>query len=96
VSSGSDFKIDIGDVSFSSTGSTSGRRAKATRSSRRDSITGTQIVAKHEPTGVCVSGEIPRGRYSRKELQGHVRELRTRLVLELSEAVARELRLAGR
>jgi hypothetical protein len=94
--SGAGFEIDISDVDFGTTGTTSGRRSKATRSSRRNTVTSKQIVATHKPTGVRVSGEIPPGTYSRNELQSHVLELRSRLLLELSEAVARELRLSGR
>jgi hypothetical protein len=73
-----------------------GRRVKATRSSRSDSITSRQVSLEHRPTGVIVKGVVPEGSYSRSTMQRLVKELRAELLVELNAAVARKLRLPGR
>jgi hypothetical protein len=88
--------INVSDVRYESTGGTIGRRSKATRSSRSNSITGMQVTCKHMQTGVAVKGEVPSGSYSRAALRSLVAKLHAKLLLELDEAVARKLRLPGR
>ena len=88
--------IDPKDVAYAWAGSSTGLRSKATRSSRANSITGSQVTLTHKPTGVVVAGAVPRGTYSRTTMQRHVAELRARLFVELNNAVARKLRLPGR
>jgi hypothetical protein len=88
--------INTADVSYGSSGSTTGRRAKATRSSRASSVTSRQVTLEHRPTGVVVEGSVPSGSYSRVALQRLVAELRAKLLADLDNAVARKLRLPGR
>jgi hypothetical protein len=84
------------DVSYAWSGSSTGLRSKATRSSRADVVTGSRVSLTHRPTGVVVTGEVPRGNHSRAAMQRHVAELRAKLFVELNSAVARKMRLPGR
>ena len=88
--------IKVSDVLETTVGSTVGRRGKATRSSRTDSITGMQVTLKHRQTGLTVQGAVKSGSYSREALRRLVAKLRAKLLADLSAAVARKLRLPGR
>lgn len=62
---------------------------------RRLKTTGRVLTLTHRPTGICVEREIPRGAYSKKELQALTDGAFTVGVQELEKRVARHLRLPG-
>jgi len=58
---------DVQIISIS--GTSSGRRKPLTRSSRRQEIRSEIVTLRHVPSGKEGVVEIPRGHYSRKEMQ---------------------------
>ncbi len=50
----------------------------------------------HMPTGITVTGEVPRGHHSKKELWKLSEALRERLFANLEAMVAKHLRIPGR
>ena len=54
------------------------------------------VVLRHDPTGLEVSGLVPRGGYSRKELKQRCTELAETLYPRLESLVAKRLQIPGR
>ena len=50
----------------------------------------------HIPTGIEVTGEIPTGNYTKKQMRQLRQELEQKLFLELEAKVAKHLRIPGR
>jgi hypothetical protein len=82
---------DVGGGSSSGSGSRRGRygRMYTVRCSYRRTMT-------HIPTGIEVTGEIPTGNYTKKQMRQLRQELEQKLFLELEAKVAKHLRIPGR
>lgn len=83
------WRLDPSEVEWGSTGRSSGRRKRATRSSRAASITGATVTLWHLPTGLSVEGQIPEGHYTRTEMQRLKTGLYNELFPKLEELVSR-------
>ncbi len=57
---------------------------------------GSRLTLTHKSTGIEVTGEVPTGHYSRREMQSEVRKLEEGLFAELESQVAKALRIPGR
>jgi len=95
MSNRKDWRLDCSEVNWGETGSTRGTgRSGKTRFSRP--LRSRRMKLTHLPTGIEVEGEVPEGRYSKKEL----RELRAKVYAELfpllEAKVAKHLRIPGR
>ncbi len=75
-------------------GSNASGRKKASQSRALDK-TSLDWSLIHEPTGMRVSGEIPEGNYSKKEMKALEEKLLTKLCKELEAKVAKKLRVPG-
>lgn len=53
------------------------------------------MTLSHQATGISISGEVPAGNYSKKEMQQRRARLYTELFTELERRVGKELRIAG-
>ena len=83
------------EVAWSGFGFASTRRRKRSTASRAVDLRGWEMTLVHLPTGLSVSGEIPKGHYSKKQMQREREDLWARLWPELEDLVARHLRLPG-
>lgn len=90
------WRMDPADVVLLGSSSSSGRRKHATKAGRANSVTGAEFELTHNPTGISVRGEIPRGEYSRREMQRLKEALYSELFVQLEGSVAKHLRIAGR
>lgn len=72
----------------SSQGGGGTRGGRLARTSRAATIRSSRMTLRHGPTGIEVTGEVPPGRYTRKEQQRLNVELETRLFEELAIEVA--------
>lgn len=88
--------LDPSEVSWGGSWGSSGRRKHATKSGRVNTVTNAELELYHEPTGICVKGEVPRGNYSRSEMQKLKQELLEELFPQLEKLVAQHLRIPGR
>lgn len=88
-------ELNESDIQVSIGGSSSGGRNKM-RQSRSLDLRDARIDLLHVPSGVKVSGKIPPGHYSRKQMQRLTMELKARLTEELVLLVGKKLRVAGR
>ena len=86
------WRLDPAEVEWRSTGSSSGRRKRATRSSRAASITGATVTLWHVPTGLSVEGEIPRGHYTKNQMLRRKQSLYDELFPKLEALVAARLK----
>jgi hypothetical protein len=91
----SDFKLDPCEIGRSRFGSNSGLRRKATRSGRANTLTSATVTLTHMPTGVSVSRDIPTGNRFRGELKRLQNQLEAELLVLLTAAVAKKLRIPG-
>jgi hypothetical protein len=82
------------EVARSASATCSGGRRKATQSRALDNRS-KKYTLLHVPTGLEVSGEIPRGNYSRKEMNRLGEQLLQNLFNELEAKVAKKLRVPG-
>ncbi len=88
--------LDPSEVTWSAIGGSESANRHKARNSRALSVTTHRLTLVHGPTSLEVSGEIPRGQYSRTEMQRLKAELRASLFRQLEELVARHLRVPGR
>src|SRR5262245_48362760 len=77
-------------------GHTSGHRKKLSVASRAADHRSWHVTLVHVPTGLEVSGEVPEGNYSRKQMQQARERLFSQLWSQLEFKVARHLRIPGR
>jgi hypothetical protein len=75
---------------------TSAGARSVNRASRASCVTSAECFLEHLPTKVRVSGDIPKGHYSRAEMTRLKAELFARLSAELEAEVAKLLRIPGR
>ncbi len=87
--------IDPADIELRTTGSANGP-ASGPRSSRARQTRNEVMILVHVPTSIEVSGEIPAGNYTRKEMIAERDKLHASLMAELETQVAKRLRQAGR
>jgi hypothetical protein len=75
---------------------TGGRNGQATKTSRADGLqTGTlQLI--HRPTEIAVTGTVPEGHYTRKQMTAAMNALQAELVNDLERLIARHQRTPGR
>src|SRR4051812_42426907 len=88
-------QLDVGDIDCAMSSSQGGggtRGGRIARMSRAATIRSSRMTMRHRPTGVEVAGEVPPGRYTRKEQQRLKAELETRLFEELAAEVVRARR----
>ena len=95
-STGRQWHLDPADVTESGMVITSGSRKHATHSGRATPPTEVQMELLHVPTGLKVTGEVPRGNYSRTQMQEHKKQLYPKLFQELEDKVAKHLRIPRR
>jgi hypothetical protein len=82
------------EVARSAMASCVGGRRKAARSRALD-IRSKEYTLRNIPTGIEVSGTIPSGNYSRKEMNRLGEQLLQNLFQELEAKVAKKLRIPG-
>jgi hypothetical protein len=90
------FELDPADVHCGWIGHRHGLRRSLTRASSSVDVRGSIITMRHAPTGIEVRGEIEMGHYSNKKIHEAQAALRDRLLVQLTDAVARHLRVPGR
>lgn len=88
------WKLDPAEVSWSTESSTSTKRKKR-RQSRQLDERSQRVLLRHVPTGIVVTGEIPTGHYSRKEMEAARNALIEKLFVQLEAEVGRHLRVPG-
>ena len=81
-------EVGGGNVSSSST-------TKSGQFSRRLKRTSARLQLTHIPTGINVTGEVPEGHYSKKEMRKLKEELYERLFVQLEVKVGKHLRAPG-
>jgi hypothetical protein len=86
--------LDPTEVTRSAVASCVGGRRRAARSRALD-IRSKEYTLRHTPTGIEVSGTIPSGNYSRKEMNRIGEQLLQNLLQELEIKVAHKLRIPG-
>ena len=84
-----------GEVTWHGGGSTSTHRKKRSVASRAVDDRSWHFTLVHTPSGIEVSGEVPKGNYSQKQMQQERDRLFTQLWAQLELKVARHLRLPG-
>ena len=89
------WKLPVDEVIGNGSGGTNTHRRKLTRSSRSVDERSWRITLIHTPTGIEAEGEVPKGNYSKKQMQEARAELWGRLYVELEKKVAKHLRLPG-
>lgn len=90
------WRLNPGDVHVSGSMSTSSRSRPTRRSHAAMGPSGATVELTHGPTGITVQGEIPLGRYTKRQLNTERRKLCERLYPELEKQVAQHLRIPGR
>jgi hypothetical protein len=90
------FALDPADILESWNGSRTGRRRNLNRVSSVVDLRGSTITLKHAPTGLEVKDSIEIGHFSNTRIKAAEAALRERLVVELTAAVAKHLRVPGR
>jgi hypothetical protein len=91
----SKWKMPKEEVIWSGGGSTSTNRKKLTSASRAVDDRSWNYTLIHVPTDVEVSGEVPKGNYSQKQMQQERERLFSSLWDQLEIKVAKHLRLPG-
>jgi len=81
--------LQTDDVAVNWTMSTQ-RSANSARASRAENVTSASLTLIHRPTGCSMSGEVPAGRYTKKQMQTKKKELHTTLLAALSQLVAKQ------
>jgi hypothetical protein len=66
------------------------------RQSRAVNVTMAWVTGTHGPTGISVSGTVPPGRYTRRQMIEAQAKLKPHLLTELEEKVAKARRVPGR
>jgi len=90
------WRLNPDEVNWTGMSMSSGRRKHATRSGRASSITGAEYVLIHTPSQISVSGNVPKGNYSRSEMRKKQDRLFRELFSELEIKVAKFLKIPGR
>lgn len=83
------------EVTWHGGGSTLTNRKKLSTASRAVDVRSCHFTLVHSPTGIEVSGEVPKGNYSKKQMQQKKNILFAQLCEQLEQKVARHLRLPG-
>ena len=89
------WEMDPNDVHYTFTQSGSTTLAKKRNFSRKLKLSYREMQLTHSPTGVSVSGKIPKGHYSKKEMRKKEDDLYQELYPLLEKEVAKHLRLPG-
>jgi hypothetical protein len=84
-------RFDVNDVGISMMSTASGRR-RLRRHSRANDLRSTTLTLTHRPTGLVLTGEVPEGHYSRKQMRDLVAKLEQDLLLKLAELVTKKSR----
>lgn len=90
------FELDASDVLVYWIGSRHGRRGSLSRASSAVDLRGASIKLVHAPTQLEVEGQLEMGHYSNKQIHGAQAALHAQLLGQLTDAVARHLRIPGR
>lgn len=90
------WQLNPAEVARCGSGLTSGRRKHATKSGRKNSLTGATVKLIHLPTDISVSETVPTGHYSRTEMKKLKEQLYNSLFEKLENAVAKHLGISGR
>ncbi len=88
------FTLNPNEVIVGGSGASGGR--KKARFSRANQLSSREMILIHKPTGVQVTGLIPTGHYSRKEMKRLYQELYNDLFAALEQEVAKVLHVPGR
>lgn len=78
--------MDQSDVATSSSSSSSGKSGQFARAWK---VTSFEMTMVHRPSGITVTGKVPTGHYSKREMQKLRRELESSLWTELERRVGR-------
>lgn len=92
----SKFELEPKDILESWGGYRHGRRKSLNRVSASVDYRSSTITLRHAPTGIEVKGEVPIGHYTNKQIHAAEADIRDRLLLQLTDAVAKHLRIPGR
>lgn len=87
----SKWSLNPGEVSSGFTSSSSGVSGQFHRKLKTTSCT---MTLSHEITGLSITGEIPAGNYSKKEMQQLRENLYIKLFADLERQVAKKLRIS--
>jgi hypothetical protein len=90
------FELNKNDVFESWSGHRSNLRSNLNRVSSAVDIRGSTITLRHAPTGIEIKGDVEMGHYTNKQIHTAEAQLRRQLLQELTDAVAKHLRLPGR
>lgn len=66
------------------------RFASSAQDSRAENVSSASLTLIHRPTGCTLSGNVPAGRYTKKQMQAKKQELQSTLFAELSQLVAKQ------
>ncbi len=88
--------LDQSEVTCTAVGGVNSANRRKARHSRSLSISTFEYTLRHEPTGTEVSGRIPYGRYTRKEMKALKESLFSELAQQLEAEVAKKLRTPRR
>ncbi len=89
------WQLPQNEVKWHGGGSTTTNRKKRSIASRAVDNRSWHFTITHIPSGIEVSGEVPKGNYSQKQMQQEKQKLFTQLWAQLELKVARHLRLPG-
>lgn len=89
------WKMSKEEVACNGTGITSTNRKNVNSTSRAIDSRSWKFVLIHTPTGMEVSGEIPEGSYSKKQMQQERDKLYSSLWTQLETKVAKHMKLPG-
>ncbi|MGH1460443.1 MAG: hypothetical protein ACRBB6_00240 [Neptuniibacter sp.] len=89
------WQLQKNEVTWHGGGSTSTHRKKRPAASRAVDDRSWHFTLVHVPSGMEVSGEVPKGNYSQKQMQQERENLFSELWGQLELKVARHLRLPG-
>jgi hypothetical protein len=81
------WKLDPAEVAWGAAGGFSGKRRK--HPNRKFDLTQSTVLLWHVPTGLSVTGEVPIGHYSKKEMQLLRKRLYPQLYARLEKLVAK-------
>ncbi len=87
--------LNPAEVTWGTSGHTSTRRKKR-RLSRQLDERSLEIKMTHLPTGIAVTGTVPEGHYSKREMLAAQNAVLEKLFVTLEAQVARHLKIPGR
>lgn len=88
------FRLARDEVEVSASSGSSGRTS--VRQPRKLGLSSWEFTLTHAPTGLQVSGEVPKGHYSKAQLSSLKDDLLKKLWHQLERNVAARLRIPGR